>query len=172
MWWLLWILPLIILIAIIYLLIAPFYIELDSKMGICRFRFHKLANAEILMHDDSLFLRFKIAWWRKELDLFAPKQINKQIADKDKPVKKKSAFKMKRLPQRMLSIIKSFSVRKCYVSIDTGNYPANGILYPWFYLLGAQTGKTIMINFWGENEIILTIKNSLARIAWAFLRAK
>lgn len=172
MWWLLWILPIILFILIIYLFVAPFYFEIDSRNGKLEFRLHKIAHAQIIILRDSIFLQYRIAWWEKEIDLLAPKKIKKQIPAHTKVAKKKRSFKLKHMPQRILAVLKSFSLKECYISIDTGNYPANGILYPWFYLLGAQTGKTIMINFWGENEIILTIKNSCARICKAFIMVK
>ncbi len=171
MWWLL--IPGILLGMVIYLLCAPFFIEVDSVNGFFRFRFHVLAYGSLELRDHSLFMKLKIAWWEKEFDLLQPAgKKPKQIAGDKKAVKKKKSFHISHLPQRIIAVFKSFRVRTCYIMIDTGNMPANGILYPWFYLLSARINQTVLINFHGENEIILKIKNSAARTMWAFIRIK
>lgn len=171
MWWLLWILLLILLFAIFYILVAPFYFEVNSTTGLFRFRFQKLAYAQIVMHDDRLFLRYKIIWIHREIDLLNM-ALNRAQPKNTSSHKKKSSIKIKRIPQRLMAVVKSFSIQECYVSVDTGNYPLNGLLFPLFYSGSVYTGKIIKINFWNENEIIFKIKNSIARMSWAFIRIK
>lgn len=54
------------------------------------------------------------------------------------------------------------------MSIDTGNMPLNGIMYPGFFWLSRLTGKTFEINFSDKNELILEIENNLAGLVKAF----
>ena len=67
------------------------------------------------------------------------------------------------------AIMNSFSVNKCYLSIDSGDVQLNGILYPFFYWLGKRMHKTIEINFLNRNEFILEIENNFARIIKTFI---
>lgn len=168
MWWIISIVAVLIAL-ILYLLFAPFFVEIDSNVGLYRFRFHRLANARLVLKDDSLYALVKVAWWQTEYDLLAP---GEKKAVKKKPVRTKPAKRVSpgKIFKRIWRVIKSFRLNKCRIMIDTGNMCANGILYPWFYLLSRRTGKTILINFWNENEITLEIENNIARMAWAFLK--
>lgn len=145
-----------------YLLFAPFYLEINSAEGLYRIRFHRLFSARLMVADTSLKVEFKIAGWSRQIDVFTKTKQTK----KRPPAKKKQpgiSFKL------IVAVIKSFKVNKCYVSIDTGSMQLNGILYPGFYFLSRYVGKTIEINFLNRNEIILEIKNNLARIIRVFI---
>jgi len=170
--WLFSIIGLLILFIIAYLLFAPFFLEIDSTTGLCRVRLHRLASAQLVLHDRSLFMKLKVAWWQKELDLLAPRKEKSPSTEAViRTEKKKKQFQINKMLRKMKSVLKSFRIDKCYLTFDTGNMPLNGILYPSLYLLSQRTNKTVMINFWEENEIILQIENSVARMLWAYIRS-
>ena len=172
---------LLVLLPFIYLLFAPFYIEIDSRAGLYRFRVHRLAYADVLFMKASLYIRIQILSWHREYDLLAKRPPRnreiKQTADKTVVVKEENADKAKTAFRygltwpRIRAIINSFRITLCHVVIDTGDMPLNATLYPWFYILSQETGRTVMINFQGENEIALAVKNNIARILWAWARA-
>lgn len=156
---------LLVLTALCYFLLAPFFLELDSRRSLCRFRFHRLASARLYISEDTLMLDLKITWWVKTIDLFAPrKKPKKKVTEK----KKKKERKMMPL-KKIMAVIRSFRVNKCIVNMDTGNIPLNGILYPAFLWLGHKTGKEITINFRDKNEIIFETENNIARMLWAYI---
>jgi hypothetical protein len=170
MWW---IIPIIFSLLIIYFLFAPIYIEMNSTAGLFRVRFHRIASSNFLIRNDSLFLNLKIGWWNKEFDLLKGKEKAdrvKKITEVQKARRKKSI----RFPsawKKIKGIVRSFRIRECYITIDTGDMPLNGILYPWFYLFSKRIRKIVMINFQGENTVILQINNSLARMLWAYIKS-
>jgi hypothetical protein len=143
-----------------YLLFAPFYIEINSVIGLYGIRFHHLATARLHIKDHSLKVDFRIAGWKKQIDLLTTLTSGNQ---KKKPVKKKT--NSKGFPLQMAQkVIKSFKVNCCYLNIDTGNRQLNGLLYPGFYWLGKYWDKPIGINFLNENEVILEIENNFANV--------
>ena len=154
---------------LVYLLCMPFYFEINSVDEIIQFRLHHLARGTVLFKTESIFLQLRITWWQKEIDL---------LAIKGKPAKVKKVVKVKEkkaLPKRIFrklwAVIKSFQVRQCRISIDTGDMPANGLLFPVFYWIGRWLNKPVSINFNDENIVILEVKNNMARMLWAYLRA-
>lgn len=167
MWWLLGFI--ILLSPFAYLLFAPFFIEIDSAMDLYRFRFHRLASVCLLI-DDSLYVDVKFLWWSKKYDL-----LKRQYAKTEKKVKikkhpeKKTGHRNIRM-NRIWKVIQSFRFNRCFITFDTSDMPLNGILYPWFYMLSWKTGKTIMVNFCGENKVQLEIENSIARMLWAYIK--
>lgn len=172
MWWI--ILVTFILFIFIYLLFAPFFVEIDSDTGLFRLRFHVLASAWLIINTESIFLNLKIGWWKKEIDLLLRKE--KKKYEPDMPFENWLQAEKKSIPfhktwKKIKAVVKSFRVTKCYIMIDTGNMPWNGILYPWFYLFSRRVNKNVMINFRGENTVILQIQNSLARMLWAYIKS-
>ncbi len=161
----LWILVflLVLMVALSYLVFAPFYIEINSISGRCGLRLHHLANAQLVIKDSSLKIEMTIAGWRKQFDLLAQ---NKQIKN---PETKKKRKPIKISAGLVKEVIRSFKVNTCYLSIDTGNTPLNGIIYPGFGWLSERIGKTVEINFVGRNEIVLEIENNIAKIIKAFI---
>lgn len=164
MWWIIILIS--ILLVFIYLLFAPFFVEINSDSGLFRIRFHQFASANLIFDESSIYLKLKIAGLQKQIDLIAAKKKEK------KPVVKNEKKKYKKISfQKMLAMIKSFRIKKFYLAVDTGNMQTNGILYPVFTLMRISSGKNITINFLDENKLILQIENNLARIMWAYIKS-
>jgi len=162
MWWLIAIL----ISILLYLLFAPFYLEIDSGKGLFRIRFHRLVSGNLLFRDNSIYVQLRIISWSKKFDLLA------DFSEKKTPAIKQGKKKTKRITfQKMIRVVRTFQVKKLFVTLDTGNMQTNGILYPMAYALRLSSGKNVSINFRGENKIILQIKNNAARILWAFIRS-
>lgn len=165
MWWL--ILILIVLLILSYLLFAPFVLEIDSNKGLYSIRFHRIISANLALEQETIFIKIKFAWWRKEINLLEPttKKPEQIIQTKHRnKSRKKLSFK------KMAGILKSFRIRKFLISVDTDNMQVNGIMYPICLLAQNISGRQIGINFVGENIIILKIENNIARIVWAFIK--
>lgn len=173
MWWIVSFLFLFLLAFLIYLLFIPFHIEADSETGEFRFRFHWLAEGRLVADETGIVLHIRAAWWKKSIDLLAPQKpkTGKKAAVK-KSRRKKRTPSISETLDLIRAVAKSFRIRYCFISIDTGSMPLNGVLYPWFYLLGRYTGHTIRINFHGEEIIQLQVQNTLARIVWALIKNK
>ncbi len=176
MWWFVSFLFLFLLAFLIYLLFIPFSIEADSETGVFRFRFHWLAEGRLIADETGIVLQVRVAWWKRTIDLLAPQKKKTGQPAKPTAVKKRRPKKRTRSLNEMLDLIRavarSFRIRHCFISIDTGSMPLNGVLYPWFYLLGRYTGHPIQINFHGEEIIQLQVQNSLARMLWAIFKTK
>ena len=149
-----------------YLLFAPFYLEINSRIGLCRIRFHRLAMAGFYLQESSLILELKIAGWRKQIDLLAERPSHKENL-KIKYKKERKTISLKKIK----AILKSFKVNKLYLNFCFDNMPLNGILYPAFLWLSRRTGKHFEINFWNENEFILEIENNLFRMIRAYIKS-
>lgn len=161
---------LIIIVSVfIYVLFAPFYLEINTVNGLLRLRFHRLIKAQLFFNENSLFLDLKIAGWRKQIDLLAQKEQKEQ---KKKPIKKQSGKGPNRISIRKISaIVKSFKVNKFHLNISFDEMMLNGIIYPLFSFLRFKTNKRIEINFFHENEIILEVENNFFRIIRAYIKS-
>jgi hypothetical protein len=106
---------------------------------------------------------FQLMFWKKRFSLKSV-GLEKEEKSKAKNVKDKVSFSI----DKILNVIKSFKVNYFYLTIDTGNMPLNGILYPLVYLLGVKIKQEVSINFIGRNVLKLQIENSLARVSRAY----
>ena len=157
----------VLILVFLYVLFAPIYLEADSERNLLGVRFHHLANARVMIRDDSLMIDLNIAGWKKAFDLLKKKErTEKPRKVKSKPVR--SGFP----PDKIKAILQSFKVNTCYFNIDLGNVEWNGVLYPVFFWLGRITGKPIAINFLGINEVRLEVENNAARIIRAYIFSK
>lgn len=160
---------LIIISIFIYVLFAPFYLEINTIYGLLRLRFHRLVKAQIVINENSLFLDLKIAGWRKQIDLLAQKEQKEQ---KKKSIKKQSEKGPNRISlKKIIAIAKSFKVTKFYLSISFDEMMINGIVYPLISFLSFKTNKRMEINFFHENEIILEVENNFFRIIRAYIKS-
>lgn len=172
--WLLAVIVLLLLAPFIYLLFAPFFIEIDSTKGLFIFRFHKLVRVQADWNNGDPQIWYKVLFWKGEIDPFTPKT-QKSVAKADyteekSAPKKKSAFRLNR--RQVFAIVSSFKVQKCIIKLDTGDMPLNGLLYPWFFMLGYKLGFTILINFHGQEIFVMEVQNRLARMLWALVKRK
>lgn len=149
----------------LYLLFAPFYIEVNTNTGVLQLRFHRAASISLRM-EEKFFLQLQILGWIKRFDL-ETKQIRKE------PVKSPGTIHGSRVSFNQLrAIVNSFRVIACKVSLDTGNMQWNAILFPLFYFLKWRSGRDLEINFTGSNEIVLKIRNNIAGVGWALISAR
>ena len=109
----------------------------------------------------------KFFWWEKTYNL------NNLLSGKTGKAKNKKTqnHSINKPIIKLINLIQSFKINKLFITIDTGNMPLNGALYPWFHLLSMKKNRTININFWGENIIIIHLENSLARMLWAYFKS-
>jgi len=156
----------VLMILLSYLLFAPFYFEVDSRDGLCRFRFHKVASVRLYLSESSLFADLRCTGWHKSIDLLAPGKKRKKAGGK-------SPRQGSRRPSfgKIWAVLRSFRVNKLSVRLDTGNMQLNGVLYPLFLWLHRQTRRDLGINFLNENEIIIEIENTVFRMLRVYIRS-
>jgi len=145
-----------------YLLFAPLTLQISTERSLLRLSVHKIAQARLAVNDNTLLVIVRAPGWNKSFDLLAP--------PKESPGKKskKTTGNRKSPPLRkILAVARSF---RCsgYADIDTGSMPMNGILYPFFLWL-RRRGIPVAINFRDELSIELEIKNTAARMLWAYV---
>jgi len=151
-----------------YLLLAPFYLEIDSRSGLYRIRFHRLASVRFSIVNSSLIMDVQVTGWHKRIDLSAIKPKEKKVEEVSVPQVKR---KMNISFQRIWGVLRSFKVNKCRIAVDFGDMALDGILYPLFYWVRVWSKKDIGINFSGENELVLEIENNFIRMLWAYVKS-
>ncbi len=155
---------------VVYVLAAPIYVEIDSNLNIYRIRLHWLAIAGVIQTDNLWLAYIKILWWKRQFAFADMFSYTGTMSTEEKEHRKQK--KTRKVPfSKIRAMLNSFRIERCYINADLGDMPVNGLLYPVAMYLSRITGRTITINFRGENVVILTIKNNCARMAWSYFKS-
>lgn len=174
--WILIVLPGILLLLFMLVLLTSIEIEISSLKNVYEVRFGRLFRAGFEIGEEgTIGIRIKYFFQKKYFSIIPP-ETNKKKKQK-KPKEKGKEGKRKKPPvknifRRILSLLKSFEVRRMHVNIDTDDYVLNSWLFPAAFFLKRKTGQNISVNFLGINEVDILLRNNLLRMGFAFLRYK
>ncbi|MGW9685773.1 hypothetical protein [Flagellimonas sp. 2504JD1-5] len=163
MWWIL-LVALLVLFGV-YLLFAPLVLYMDTKENTYFVELKGLAKASF--EPDKLELvkiKLRIAFINFD---FYPLRTNRR--SKKKAVgreKSKKAHKMS--PRKIARLLRSFSIKKLYLNVDTGDFVLNAKLFPLFNFLNHHVGR-FNINFNGNNRMVLMASNRPINIIKIFV---
>jgi hypothetical protein len=161
----LFILPL--LFLIVYLLFGKLTLEINTVED-RYFVDMPFVRLRLLQLSPTLEMDLKIVWWKRRMTMDgSPGGMNRDKKKKEKKMKRSNRISM----SKILGVIRSFRITRCHINLDTGNMPLNGILYPWFFLVGKSTGHPISINFTNQNIFVIRIENTIARMLWAYIKS-
>jgi hypothetical protein len=152
----------------IWLLTAPLYIEIDTRVPEAKLRWMSIGCCTIRYQREWL-LDLKVPFYRHTFRLANMASQKKKPVEKGekkiKPARQKSPL---RKLQKGWQVLRSSTVQQWQLSIDTGDYTKNARLYPFtFYptLYGHLT-----ISFTNENYFFIRIRNQVWRMLVAYLR--
>lgn len=155
------------LVLIIYLLVSPFRVILDSKVGYLTVGWSSWLSARVFEDHGHWIVRFRIPFWEKKMrlsQLMKSKKKSKKKKKKrglwlfSKPGNKK--FGLKKI-QRLVGQIK---IKELSLKLDTDNFIWNAYLTPVFELLKYKTGHRLNVNFMGLNEIKLKAESRIIKV--------
>ena len=168
MWIALLILLAILFGVVIYVLVAPVVIEIDTVNNLYRVRFFRFAHGRFYFNGIDPWIEVEIAWWHKKYNLLTALKNLPTNNPKPLPESTEEDKGARTIPWRkLIAIIRSFEVEKFSWHLDTGDFALNGELYGLFACYKYTFGHDVTINFAGDNYLALTIKNS----AWRVLKA-
>lgn len=162
MWWLL--VPVFLLIVVLFLLLSPIVIDLNSETGKCELRWSGFGSMNLILKDEKILLRFRIAGYRFTIDPAEGK--NKLPRTKAGSEQRKRKMTLRQIVSKSRALLQSFQVRDFHCDFDSNDYLLNSWLYPAAHLLD-PSHRRWNINFNGRNAVALKIENNL----WRLLRA-
>lgn len=156
----------VLLSVIAWILLAPFIIEVDTRIPEAQVRWRSIGHARIWFEDEWWF-SFQVFFYRKTIRLSGIKAKPQKAKP---PVKKKKTKKLKltRVLIKAIRVIKTFRLREWQLYFDSGNYLLNAQIYPLNYLPFAY--RHVYINFMDENYLVLKATNQPWKIVYNILR--
>ena len=164
----LWIiLVLLFLSLLIYLLILPINIVINSIDNQYFISLGSIAKANVAK-DEEFLLRIDLRTLFMRFKFYPLKKRHTKKKKKKQPEKKRIKWSHIR---SIFQIVRSFEVKRFSLDIDTGNCITNAKLYPVFAFLDFYVGN-YRVNFDGRNSIVLHIQNRPYRIIKSFINPK
>lgn len=157
-------------LLLIYLLVAPLVLYIDTVSNTYYFQYKGVAKATVLADEKEVikirlhvfFIRFNFYPLRKKKEAVD----SKRIENGESARKRKKSINLK----TGLRLLKSFKIRKFLIDIDTGDCIANAKLYPFFAFLNYRLGG-FRINFEGRNQLILEMQNRPIYLIKSFINS-
>lgn len=160
------------LIMIVWLLLAPISINIDSKNAKYLIKWGGLGDFALVPAKDDWYLKLKIGFWEKKFfvfDLFKKSKEKAEIKAKPKKKKKRKETSFFKSFRKIRRVLKSFDVKVCKINLDTDDYYWNALLVPVFQSVNRGSAHRIAINFQNRNDIFLVVENRLIKVLYSVL---
>ncbi len=172
MWILLGLLIFLLLVVILFLL-TPIRIHIDSIHGVYLLKWGRIAVGYVRPEGVAIVFGFRLLLWKKESDLFqflTQKKQGRAIEKQEvkKKAKRKFPIRLRRIPLRIIRVLRSFQVRQLKIDMDTDDVVQNAYLYPLFYSLRSGL-RDLSVNNEGRLIFLFQADNNLFRMLRAFL---
>lgn len=171
----LWLIVLVILIGslLLWLLISPIYLVLDTRIPVVTLRWAGLGLATLMYAEEDWWVRVRFWFFKRSWSLtktmFAEKNRKSESTKRDKNRRlKKSPARRRLTARKMADLMLTFKVEQLKLAYCSSDYSENG---RWYFLnLIPPFNKHLFINFSDENFLLLKIRNNGWRIAGAFFK--
>jgi len=153
------------LLLIAMLFWSPLLIWADTRIPVLQVEWKRIATLRLGYEEGSAYIRLKTLFLTHT---WAP---GSKPAGRRRQKKKRSAHRPRKKaagwPKKIMRVIKSFTVIRLELSLDTSDPVMNAQLFPLNFF-PYPDGKWIHINFLEENYLLLHIRNTAGRMlrAW------
>jgi hypothetical protein len=165
------------LLIFTFILFAPLQLKIDSKLGVYHIDWGGIIEGNFIPDHDNLLqskLKLRILFWSRSIKPFLHrgKSVKKKRSKKDiseASKKKKWKIPFKHPIRKIRAILNSFQIKDFEMNVDTDDYVMNAYLYPVFHLFSSKY-RHLKINYEGKLELRFWVKNSGARLLYAFIK--
>jgi hypothetical protein len=150
-------------LLLLWLLLAPLQLEIDSRKPGAALKWVSIGNAAI-WYEDEWWLSFRVLFFQKKIRVASMKAGPKKAAAR--PLKKPKR-RPKGLFKKIVRVLRTFRVKEYRLAVDTGDYVLNAQLYPLNFQAGLR--NHLLVNFTDENYLYIRIRNRPVKMLYAFL---
>ena len=152
--------------VVVWFLVAPLVIVIDSIQGRYELRLVSIGFVKIMIQKEDILLRINIFFFRKTINI-DPFKIT-GVKGKTTKKKKKKKMNWEKMKGKMKKLFRSFKLERLWLNIDIDSCYYNAFLYPIFYFIKGKNYR-LNINYQGDNELCLVLKNRPIRILYALI---
>jgi len=155
------------LVVLISLLLIPIHVLIDTTKNQYFVQLKGLAKANILSDRKELVkISVKVLFFKFSFYPLRKKKTSVKERSENKVAQKKSSQSFKF--RKIITLMKSFKIKRLFVNLDTGDCIRNAQMYPLFAFFNYHGGN-FNINFEGRNQMVLHLQNRPIRIIRSFI---
>ena len=152
-------------LLLLYLLWMPMVLYINTINHQYYVQLKGLARASVEGHSEKLLrIRLNVLFLKFYFYPLQYKSKKKKQEKKERQQKRKRRFGF----NKVVRMLRSFQVKRCYLNMDTGNCLTNAKMYPAFALMNYHLGG-FHINFEGRNQLVLEVQNRPIRLLKSFI---
>jgi len=154
------------LLLFTWLLTAPIFLEIDTRIPAAQLRWRGIGSCRI-WYEQEWLLYFQVLFYHKSIRLGKAKTKKKKtlIKKKKKPAKPSN---VKQKVKKGIRVVRSFTVLQWQLAIDTGDYTCNARLYALNF--NPSLYQHLSINFNDQNYLFVRIRNRAWKMLYAYLK--
>ncbi len=158
------VLLLLVLLLLVYLLLAPLRLVVDTSTNTYMFSLPGIFQVSVESHNTEL-IRLRLKLFVFKFYLYPLRRPSRSPKNKVR----NSSHKTRTMSlKRAIRLLKSFTLEKLFINIDTGNYVTNAKLYALYGVLNYKR-EYFQINFQGKNQLAITLKNRPINLIKSFI---
>jgi hypothetical protein len=170
---------LLLLLTIVWLLWSKLVICINSYQGRYYCTYGGLITVSPVEQDDRIFIWVKVPFYTFRIDpQRSKKKTDKAVPgkpDRKKPTTGKGRkLRMTFYLRILVDALKTFTIRRFQLDLDTGDFVLNAQLTPVVVALN-RGGARVQVNYHGHTNLWIVIENQLVRLvplAFRFVREK
>ncbi|NNL07654.1 MAG: hypothetical protein HKP38_00365 [Croceitalea sp.] len=166
-----WVFIIILLLALVaWMLWTPLVLNIDTVQQRYYLKLTGVVKASLEPHAQKVArLRIDVLFFHFYVDFLQNlgKPSTKKLEDAKKPSKRRFKLNL----NQMLALWRSFTLKRFYLNMDTGDVVLNAQLYPIFFFLDRRYGG-FHINFEDRNQMVLQLENRPIRLLKIFINSK
>lgn len=158
-------------ILVVYLLLMPIILSIDTEKNEYFIQLKGLVKAYLEPHQEEI-IRIKLniffmTFYFFPIDQYYKRKRTKKLKQKS-PKPKKNKTKNSFSLDKGIKILKTIKVKRFAIDLDTGDVVQNAKLYPAFALLNYYKGG-FNINFEGRNKLVVHLQDRPIDILKVFI---
>lgn len=158
-----WAILIFLVLLILWLLIARFTVEVDTRVPYMNFQWAGFIKG-IIVYRDKWVAELQILFFHTTLPIpFKRKKKQKKPKEKKRG---KGSMTLSKALHKGKRVLRSFTVEKWELAVDTGDHTLNAKLYPVNYWKPCY--RHLFINFHGDNYFYLKVHNRPWKLLYAF----
>lgn len=166
-----YIILLILLSLLMWLLLAPLYIRINTQQNIYNAGLKGIVKISIIPDEDEIiYLRLKLFFYYTNIYPLKPKEAKREKKEKPKmkaQKKKKKGSKIslfKLVYKLVVNVLGSFKVKILAINIDTDDVITNAYLIPIFVGINTKKNINFTVNYQGDISAEFDVQNNIFRI--------
>ena len=154
---------------ILWILLVPVIIKLDTSRNLYRFMLPGIVSARVVPTAEFFLIRCRILFVPFTID---PLSIGNRSKTKQEKVKKKKKRKRqsgRKLLKKFRKVTRAIRLRRLELDIDTDDFLLNAWLVPAFTAVNSYRNIQMQVNFEGNLFLHLDVRTRIAAILWQMM---